>query len=570
MVSQVQLTVPLVNEKYSSEIQEKSRGIVTQLLARIGCTRIDLNQISFTLDKHEITLFEGKNKLLSVQSKFNEQSKAVTIQWTIGALAPQEKELNDALATDLRSTLKQLAQHHQFLTGKGPDLIARSEKVTLPDASPTIAKMKPVVENRIAPLSDVIGILRNLLDLLTLIAIVVIKISDSAASSLSPIVMGLVIGPLRILQGLCLIYKGIYAWMSANQRYREAEKVHDVEGMKMALADCMDAKLNVIMGLAWIAIGILSILLYIYGAPALIGGVMTQNSLMWGLFYLGFSIDAGLGIYSAIRKLKSIQKQIEPIDHIKQSKLSVDEKRLAYLRYFKSLTHLTKNEVDKITEKVEAQIDKSQLTDEQVKTIRNKKIEERILEKLAKKHALAVRAFGEDNVKLIERIAANDELAMASVQSSIDILIDQIQENVSMSRKEIYFIVSMALLCLVGNVVGLPYDIIANWGGPSTMIGLDLNDWAMLGDGLWVVVNFLYMFLDSKEMNTWGQKVSGVFYRMFESSEKADRETYLKRLLSRLDELEREKEEESRRKEISSSVLRWIKAGLERALKILD
>ena len=535
-------TVPLVNNKYSPAYQESAQVVISKLLEKIGQSGIEPSELTFAFKGHEIQLFKNGTDYLTVKSSFKD--KSVTINWKsqIGAQLPEDHELVihsrwleswfPSLASDLRSSLKELAEHHQLLTGKGPAFAPRPFGPMQPlPGSPILEKMKCIQPSEkkmeyVTPLSDVVGVLRNLLDLLTLVVAIIGKVGHEIT---------VVIAFLRIGQGLILISKGLFALVSAWERYREAKQVHDLEGMKMARADMIDAALTIVMGAFWIAIGLLIVIQFFHSGAGGVGfpdGSNVYNGLLWGLFYGGFTIDAALGIYSACRKLKSIKQQIKPLEEIIQSKkLTDDGKRKAFLRYFRRMLNLTDEEVKKIREKSPDNAD------------------ERVLEKLAKKRALAIRAYGKENVELIEKIVntATDDASLDGVLASFDVVIDKIQENISRVRTEQHFIIGMAMLCLVGNLIGLPTDIIQNWGGGSSVLGLDFKTWAKIGDAMWVGVNFLYLFLDSKRMNDAGQKISVAFYRNCLSSEQKDRVTYLNQLTDKLDEIKRNKEEEARK-----------------------
>ena len=514
------LSVPLIHRTYSPTVQGNAQNVIYKLFEKINLSGIDLSQITFSFDQHKIQLFKAGKSFLTIASNFNEKVKSATIQWKsrIGEQPAECKELKihdgwfQSPASDLRSALKELARHHQYLTGKGLDFSPASRALMQPlSASPVLEffeKIKPSdkVSDCLAPLSDVMGILRNVLGL----AFAVSRCKELAV----------LMAAMQIVQGLMSICKGLNLFISSWERYREAEKLHDLEGMKMARADMIDGALNILMGACWIALGALIIILFIHSGIDGIefsSGLNAYNVTMDALFYGGFTLDALLGIYSSWRKLQSVRQQMKPLEEIIHSKLTDDEKRKAFLRYFRSMLKLTSEEEKKIREK---------LPD---------KAEERILEKLAKKRALSIRAYGKKNVKLIERIVtASDDASLLDISASLDIVIDWLQEKIFQTRCEQGFVILMGLLSAVVTFSGLPEDI---------------------DDASWLGINFLYLFLDSKTlndsdtMNGVGQKISGAIYRNFVSSEQKDRKYYMDLLEARFAQIETQKREAAQRHE---------------------
>ena len=337
----------------------------------------------------------------------------------------------------------------------------------------------------VSALSDANGVVRNLLDALTLFNVVI----NNCAK---------VISCLRILQGCLSILSGLIKFCKACKELKNAK---DEVAIAVAKKDMLDGIVNMLIGILWIAVGSL----------VLASGESLGITILLGLlFYGGFSADAILGAISAYKKHQDLTKLFKPFKEIFESKDYSDNiKKQLYISYFQKIS-------------------------------KGKAMKKR-----------AKRVFGKDLFKFIKQFKTEnfvrkirEESTKGDFSPAFDAKIDEIQEVVCKTGSDLQFTIVLSMACLLGNIIGFPADLIA-WGVCSKAISLDSKSWGKIGDLWWIIINFLYLFLD--ETKYLGGKVTDWFSGLMNRTFPGNRKEFLGQLDQKFKKLTQQIEEEEKK-----------------------
>jgi hypothetical protein len=450
--------VPLNHPSYSPTIQKKISVVLSKLFKSAASPDFDLNLRKMLIQGH--TLWIGTKRI-----EFTLGSKKVFIQNWDGS----KDQVDENFAKELRVIFKELVQHADDLgLVSGSDRSDASPKKIIPNQPSSSLTEK--IQSKGYPIADVIGILRNLIDLAQIIATIEAVTSWLATATAT---IGSMIAALRLVQGSLSILLGSIKLVQAVKLYNESQKNHDADGLAIARRQIIGALLSIGEGVVWITLGML-FLSCPQLALAISALALAITILQYLLFYGGFTTDFIVSILTAHTTMKSLQNHYRVFETgiLNNPNLSLEEKKSAARRFMERMMRVTPEEEAKIREKC---------------TGNPASIQKRLEEKLSKKKAI------------MSRFGITDQL-FADPKAD---LLTKMQEQFDQSVREQEAQQLLSIICLVVNAIGVPLDLsginIEGIGKACRflLLGVEKSVWAATITFGWIGVNGLYLLEDA-------------------------------------------------------------------------
>ena len=294
------------------------------------------------------------------------------------------------------------------------------------------------------PIADLIGVIRNLLDLILLVGIMVLSpwfvqtvVVLGQTVLRSALILGHCIAGFRIVQGCLSIAIGISKLYLALRAYQRCKENHDAASLAVAKDQIKSAVLNIVTGLFWISLGILVLSCpQAMIAATTIGIVFTV--LQWTLFYGLFTSDAILSLKMANNSTQSIDRHyLYFINEILNNKqLTTEQMKAATKRFLERISKVSSTEKGKLLEKLHINLGHNPLQSE---------IETRMIQKRAKKCADLGRTLGLDPDSIKDILEASDPVS-------------RVLESFETSRAQQNASKMLAIFSMIVNAMAIPCD----------------------------------------------------------------------------------------------------------------
>jgi len=295
------------------------------------------------------------------------------------------------------------------------------------------------------PLSDIIGLIRNLIDMVLVIGTLTVFSPWFQETVLiagkeilnAAFVLGQWIAGFRIIQGCISLIVGIAKLHLALKAIQRCEKNHDTVGLEIAKAQRNGAVISILTGLFWISLGVLML-----ACPqAMVAGTAVSivfTVAQWVLFYGVFTADS-------LISLKIINKSIQSIDKhylyffkeiLNNKHLTLKQMEDATKRFLQRISEVSEKDKVKAIEKLHKKLGHKPLPSE---------IEKRIANKCDKKRADLDRTLGLNLIKIEEILKSS--APVGQVLKSFETTIAQ-QDAQRL----------LAIICLAVNILGVQFD----------------------------------------------------------------------------------------------------------------
>ncbi|MBF8262638.1 MAG: hypothetical protein HW387_303 [Parachlamydiales bacterium] len=448
-----------ISLSYYQVIKKEHQEAFTNFFRAAGVSS-DVNEwTQLQIKGHTVTIMgTGINIQLTT-----EKTKEVVVN----TFSPEEKHIKGPVAEKFRKAIKALSQAASVLDEFG--LLNESDFLVPEIQSPTVADKIVKVGY---PIADFVGMLRNALSLMSLLFVGVVSLSSEINLIIGPFATILVkvfflefIAIGRIIQGVLSIVLGFIKFNKNYQLYQLAKENHDVEGAKIYKRQVIYAVIGICEGLLWGALGLLVVC-----NPAILAAVCAGeyvkgfSELGLALFYGGFGVDAILNWNVAYRTKKNIEKQYElfKVAVLNNPDLNEYEREEASKRFMRMILDVTPEEIAKIEEKYPAN-----------------EVQKRIHEKLLKKRMIAAR-WG-ITPQLYQKAVRDEVSAYTEIQKCYE-------KSIAGQKAQI----ALAIICIVVNIIG----------AGEFVKGINQDALGPATDGLWVIVNFLFLIEDWKSWIT--------------------------------------------------------------------
>jgi hypothetical protein len=544
-------SLPLRDASYSTPVNTKVDALChflgvdlsqnTSLKMKITGHRVDVGEKAFWFDS------DSKKVLSEPQFKENGTVIGVVLSKKESKTVRDAVKAISAHASDLE-VMKREVSALQFC-GKAIDAVANGATALIgsvcekihPSTSETVSKPETrlqIVANKIKVWAkkniltimlligiigiDVVGVIRNLLDLIQVIGTLVsspwfletITIAGHVVLN-AAYLLGSVIAGFRILQGCASLVRGIYKLHLAVKAYKKCQKNHDVAGMEIARAKIGLALVNILTGVFWIALGIL----FLSCPQLLAGGIavsLAYTILSWILVYGLFAADSALEIHVANKIMRSVDKHHLYLLHniLNNNGLTAGQMMAAtkgFLRRFLEVSGVEKAKIrEKVIAKFRTKVHRTALLPSELDKI-EELIQERIKQKLGKKRGDLKRTlgFGRKNLEAIFE-DSNNQLVQNVLKS--------FERHIAQQDASRF----LNILCLAVIGSGLLIDIPTglSMAGVSksesknfcNVLQMGMPSKVLVGqnDGGWILINFL-LFME----HTLGR-----FTKLFEKSQR--------------------------------------------------
>ena len=499
---------PLRCSAYSSSFQKKAEDALGRILPK----DVLAQNLNINITGHKVEIgncifwFEPGTKKVFQAPKFDSNGQFVSGVPVVETVAKPMRSAIKALsnhASDLGVIKEPLSQSAGRVIGNAVSVVTRKfcSAPSKPAPQPDSAQLQKIAlkADTIAqktlrylfPVSDLIGVIRNLIDLVQVVGTMVLspwflQTVDILGHEIakSAVILGQCIAGFRIVQGCLSLAIGISKLYLAIRMYQKCKENHDAAGLSLAKDQMAGAALNIAVGLFWITLGILVLVCpQAMIAVTTIGIVFTV--LQWVLFYGLFTSDSILSLKTATQNMQRIDRHyLYFINEIlNNEKLTQEQRKAATKRFLQRVSEVTPTEKGKALEKLRKMLGHDPLSSE---------IETRLKQKRSKKCADLERTIGLDTGSVKNTIDSTDPVSR---------LLDGFETT--KAQQDASRILS--ILCLVINAMGIQcdfstfagflkvdhFEIIKKISG-YLQLGLGGRACVAMNDAGWVAVNALY------------------------------------------------------------------------------
>ena len=506
---------PLRGASYSPFLQTKADAL-SQFLPK---GLVQDPSVKIKISGHQVEIgekffwFDPDTKRVFCQPRFKANGKVV------GAV------LSDKESKTIRSAVKAISDHASDLglmkkeesvlqacgnlictaTSGVRALIGRSCKLI----SPEISKPEPIscaqqrankidilaqkVLTILFPLSDIIGVIRNLIDLVLVIGTLTVFSPWFQETVLiagqevlkAALVLGQWIAGFRIIQGCISLVVGIAKLHLALKAIERCEKNHDAVGLEIAKAQRNGAVVSILTGLFWVSLGVLMLTCpqaMVVGTAVAIVFTVAQ----WILFYGLFTADS-------VNSLKIVNKTMQVIDKhylyffkeiLNNKHLSLKQMNDATKRFLQRISEVSEKDKAKAIEKLNNKLGHKPLPSE---------IERRIANKRDKKRADVDRTLGLNLTTIGEILKSS---------APVDQVLKSFETTIAQQDAQRL----LAIICLAVNILGIQCDfpVIAHLLKIDSVgimksicsilpLGMGEGAWGVTNDFGWINVNGFYL-----------------------------------------------------------------------------
>jgi len=507
---------PLRCSIYSPSFQKKAEEVLRALLPqevlsqnpdiKITGHKVEIGNIAFW--------FEPGTKKVFKSPKFDSDGRFV-----------RGTAVTDTIAKSVRCAIKALSNHaldlgvirepSRQIVGRAIDHAASVIKGLVVSAPPSSPIPQPTQSQKIAtkidslaqkiltylfPVSDLVGVIRNLIDLVNVIGAMVhsswfvqtVLVSGYEITK-ATLALGQCIAAFRILQGCFSLVVGVSKLYLALRLLERCKEKHDADGISIAKDQIRCAALNIVTGLFWITLGILVLTCPQAMIAATVIGI-AFTVLQWILFYGLFTADSILSLKTANQNMSRIDRHYLYFinDILNNRNLTVEQMNAATKRFLERVSEVTRTERAKALQKLHQKLGHKPLPSE---------IDARMKQKRSKKCADIGRTIGLEpsSIKNIRNLSDP---------------VSPILENFETTRAQQDASRILSILCLAINVLGIQCDFstfaqffkvdhfeIVKRLGNLLRLGLGGQSCAIISDGGWIAVNAFYGLEDLPNQN---------------------------------------------------------------------